>query len=86
MKTTTLGPGGPTLSQFGLGAMSFAGIYGDATQAESADGAALFGLGADRGPGLGDLEIGHDQPAPWVEVPDATPAVAGSLASRSDSR
>ncbi len=35
MKTTTLGPGGPTLSQFGIGAMSFAGIYGDATEAES---------------------------------------------------
>ncbi|MEO1537209.1 MAG: aldo/keto reductase [Pseudomonadota bacterium] len=35
MKTTTLGRGGPKVSQFGLGAMSFAGIYGDATEAES---------------------------------------------------
>lgn len=37
MKTTTLGRDGPTVSQFGLGAMSFAGIYGDATEAESHD-------------------------------------------------
>lgn len=35
MKMTTLGRGGPAVSQFGLGAMSFAGIYGDATEAES---------------------------------------------------
>lgn len=35
MKTTTLGKDGPALSQFGIGAMSFAGIYGDATEAES---------------------------------------------------
>ena len=35
MKTTTLGKTGPAVSQFGLGAMSFAGIYGDATEAES---------------------------------------------------
>ncbi|MEM6387466.1 MAG: aldo/keto reductase [Pseudomonadota bacterium] len=35
MKMTTLGRYGPTISQFGLGAMSFAGIYGDATEAES---------------------------------------------------
>jgi aryl-alcohol dehydrogenase-like predicted oxidoreductase len=35
MKMTTLGRGGPEVSQFGLGAMSFAGIYGDATEAES---------------------------------------------------
>lgn len=37
MKTTTLGKSGPTVSQFGLGAMSFAGIYGNATEAESFD-------------------------------------------------
>ena len=35
MKTVTLGPDGPQVSQFGLGAMSFAGIYGDATIEES---------------------------------------------------
>lgn len=35
MKTTTLGRNGPAVSQFGIGAMSFAGIYGDATEAES---------------------------------------------------
>ena len=35
MKMTTLGKNGPAVSQFGIGAMSFAGIYGDATQAES---------------------------------------------------
>ena len=35
MKTTRLGPDGPTVSQFGIGAMSFAGIYGDATVEES---------------------------------------------------
>ena len=35
MKTTVLGRGGPQISQFGLGAMSFAGIYGDATEAEA---------------------------------------------------
>jgi aryl-alcohol dehydrogenase-like predicted oxidoreductase len=35
MKTTQLGPDGPDVSQFGLGAMSFAGIYGDATIEES---------------------------------------------------
>jgi aryl-alcohol dehydrogenase-like predicted oxidoreductase len=35
MKTTPLGRGGPAVSQFGLGAMSFAGIYGDATRDEA---------------------------------------------------
>lgn len=35
MKTTRLGPDGPEVSQFGIGAMSFAGIYGDATVEES---------------------------------------------------
>ena len=35
MKTTTLGQNGPKISQFGIGAMSFAGIYGNATEAES---------------------------------------------------
>ena len=35
MKMTVLGRGGPAISQFGLGAMSFAGIYGDATEADS---------------------------------------------------
>ena len=35
MKTTTLGANGPQISQLGLGAMSFAGIYGDASEAES---------------------------------------------------
>ena len=35
MKTTSLGRGGPECSQFGIGAMSFAGIYGDASEAES---------------------------------------------------
>ncbi len=35
MKTMKFGADGPTVSQFGLGAMSFAGIYGDATEAES---------------------------------------------------
>jgi len=35
MKTTTLGRDGPEVSQFGIGAMSFAGIYGEATEAES---------------------------------------------------
>ncbi|MEO0915987.1 MAG: aldo/keto reductase, partial [Pseudomonadota bacterium] len=35
MKTTRLGPDGPVMSQFGLGAMSFAGIYGNATQEDS---------------------------------------------------
>ena len=35
MKTTTLGANGPRVSQLGVGAMSFAGIYGDATEAES---------------------------------------------------
>lgn len=35
MKTTTLGANGPTISQFGLGAMSFAGIYGGASQEQS---------------------------------------------------
>ena len=34
MKTTTLGKNGPTISQFGVGAMSFAGIYGTATEDE----------------------------------------------------
>ena len=31
MKTTTLGKNGPTITQFGLGAMSFAGAYGGAS-------------------------------------------------------
>lgn len=35
MKQIALGAGGPKLSQFGIGAMSFAGIYGDATLEES---------------------------------------------------
>lgn len=35
MKTTQMGPNGPEVSQFGLGAMSFAGIYGNATVEES---------------------------------------------------
>ena len=35
MKTVRLGLEGPQVSQFGLGAMSFAGIYGDATVEES---------------------------------------------------
>ncbi|WP_299684407.1 aldo/keto reductase [uncultured Tateyamaria sp.] len=35
MKTIQLGANGPRLSQFGIGAMSFAGIYGDATEGES---------------------------------------------------
>ncbi|MEO0667647.1 MAG: aldo/keto reductase [Pseudomonadota bacterium] len=35
MKTIRLGADGPRLSQFGIGAMSFAGIYGDATQDQS---------------------------------------------------
>ena len=35
MKTTTLGTSGPVISQFGLGAMSFAGIYGEASEAEA---------------------------------------------------
>lgn len=34
MKKTTLGAGGPTCTQFGLGAMSFAGVYGEASLAE----------------------------------------------------
>lgn len=35
MKRTTLGRGGPEISQFGVGAMSFAGLYGDATAEEA---------------------------------------------------
>ena len=35
MKTTRLGENGPDVSQFGIGAMSFAGIYGDASVEES---------------------------------------------------
>lgn len=35
MKMTRLGANGPEISQFGIGAMSFAGIYGDASEAES---------------------------------------------------
>ncbi len=35
MKRIQLGAGGPQVSQFGIGAMSFAGIYGDATVDES---------------------------------------------------
>lgn len=35
MRMTRLGQNGPKVSQFGIGAMSFAGIYGDATEAAS---------------------------------------------------
>lgn len=35
MKYTKLGKNGPEISQFGIGAMSFAGIYGDATANEA---------------------------------------------------
>ncbi|MEO0381656.1 MAG: aldo/keto reductase [Pseudomonadota bacterium] len=35
MKTIQFGANGPTVSRFGIGAMSFAGIYGDATQSDS---------------------------------------------------
>ena len=35
MKMTRLGAEGPEISQFGIGAMSFAGIYGNASEAES---------------------------------------------------
>ena len=35
MRTTTLGRGGPVVSQIGIGAMSFAGIYGGATEDEA---------------------------------------------------
>lgn len=35
MKMTKLGQNGPATSQFGIGAMSFAGLYGQATEAES---------------------------------------------------
>lgn len=35
MKTTRLGSAGPVMSQFGLGAMSFAGIYGNASEEDS---------------------------------------------------
>ena len=35
MKQVRLGRDGPMISQFGVGAMSFSGIYGDATEAES---------------------------------------------------
>lgn len=35
MKTTTLGANGPEITQFGLGAMSFAGAYGGTTQEKS---------------------------------------------------
>lgn len=35
MKTVKLGANGPEISQFGIGAMSFAGIYGNASEAES---------------------------------------------------
>lgn len=35
MKTVRLGATGPQISQFGIGAMSFAGIYGNASQDES---------------------------------------------------
>ena len=35
MKTIRLGPDGPKVSQFGIGAMSFAGIYGDASVEDS---------------------------------------------------
>ena len=35
LKMTTLGPNGPACSQFGIGAMSFAGIYGNASESDS---------------------------------------------------
>ncbi len=35
MKTTRLGPDGPEISQFGVGAMSFAGLYGEASEDDS---------------------------------------------------
>ena len=35
MKSTRLGQNGPEISQFGIGAMSFAGIYGNATVEQS---------------------------------------------------
>ncbi len=35
MKTIKLGADGPEVSQFGIGAMSFAGIYGQASEAEA---------------------------------------------------
>ncbi len=35
MKMTTLGKNGPACSQFGIGAMSFAGIYGNASESDS---------------------------------------------------
>ena len=35
MKLTRLGADGPTVSQFGIGGMSFAGIYGNAKEADS---------------------------------------------------
>ncbi|WP_299139350.1 aldo/keto reductase [uncultured Tateyamaria sp.] len=35
MKTIRLGASGPSVSQFGIGAMSFAGIYGNATPEDS---------------------------------------------------
>ena len=35
MKTVKLGANGPEVSQFGIGAMSFAGIYGNASEDES---------------------------------------------------
>ena len=35
MKTVRLGANGPEISQLGFGAMSFAGIYGNATEEES---------------------------------------------------
>lgn len=35
MKKVSLGKDGPRISQFGLGAMSFAGLYGSATQKDS---------------------------------------------------
>ncbi|NNE79582.1 MAG: aldo/keto reductase [Silicimonas sp.] len=34
MKTTTLGPGGPPCSRFGVGAMSFAGFYNETSETE----------------------------------------------------
>lgn len=37
MKMIRLGADGPSVSQFGIGAMSFAGIYGDATEEQSHD-------------------------------------------------
>lgn len=48
MQKRRLGPGGPEVSAIGLGAMSFAGIYGQATEAQSHETlAAALDLGID---------------------------------------